>query len=119
MLSLIGWSMSAVFIAVMTMLIAWMFGLPLRHEPKLRARWLSNGELTLAGVLLGFLALQVVFAVAPITTVVDELGEYEARDVNGWALLLAWSLFSDVVLSTFPTPFLPSHLTDRGFSHQV
>jgi len=48
MLSLIGWSMSAVFIAVMTMLIAWMFGLPLRHEPKLRAAVINYGRLVTA-----------------------------------------------------------------------
>jgi hypothetical protein len=62
--------------------------------PSLRSRWLANGELTIAGVVLGFLATEIVIAAAPVSTVVDEFGPYEARDVNELALLIAWSLFA-------------------------
>jgi hypothetical protein len=93
-MSLIGWVVGAVSIAVISMVIALLVGLPLRLVHRLRSRWLANGELTVAGVLLGFVAIEIVLAAAPISTVVDELGPYEARDVNGWALLIAWSLFA-------------------------
>ena len=76
------------------MVIALLVGLPLRLVPSLRSRWLANGELTVAGVLLGFVAIEIVIATAPVSTILDELGPYEARDVNGWPLLIAWSLFA-------------------------
>jgi hypothetical protein len=68
-------------------------GLPHRLVHPLRSRWLANGELTVAGVLLGFVAIEIVLAVAPVSTLVDELASYEARDVHSRALLIAWSLF--------------------------
>lgn len=93
-MSLIGWMVSAVSIAVISMVVALLAGLPLRLVPTLRSRWLANGELTVAGVALGFVVIEIVIAAAPVATVVDEFGPYEARDVNGWALLIAWSLFA-------------------------
>jgi hypothetical protein len=93
-LSLIGWTIGAVSIAVTSMIVALLVGLPLRLVPTLRSRWLANGELTIAGVALGFVATEIVIAAAPVSTVVDDFGPYEARDVNGWALLITWSLFA-------------------------
>ena len=93
-LSLFGWTIGAVWIAVTSMGISLLVGLPLRLVPALRAGWLANGELTIAGALLGFVASEFVIASAPVSTVVDELGPYEMRDVNGWALFVAWSLFA-------------------------
>jgi len=93
-LSLIGWTMGAVSIAVTSMIVALLVGLPLRLVPTLRSRWLANGGLTIAGVALGFVATEIVIAAAPVSTVVDEFGPYEARDVNGWALLITWSVFA-------------------------
>ena len=92
--SLIGWIVGAVSIAVISMVVALLVGLPLRLVPRLRSRWLANGELTVAGIALGFVVIEIVIAAAPVATVVDEFGPYEARDVNGWPLLLAWSLFA-------------------------
>lgn len=93
-LSLIGWTVGAVWIALASMIVSLLVGLPLRLAPKLRRRWLANGELTFGGAVLGFLATEIVIATAPVSTVVDDLGSYEARDVNGWALFIAWSLFA-------------------------
>ncbi|HEX6954629.1 MAG TPA: hypothetical protein VF156_07080 [Agromyces sp.] len=93
-LSLIGWTVGAVWIALTSMIVSLLVGLPLRLAPKLRRRWLANGELTFGGAVLGFLATEIVIATAPVSTVVDDLGPYESRDVNGWALFIAWSLFA-------------------------
>ena len=56
-LSLIGWVISAVSIALMSMVVVLLVGLPLRLVPSLRSRWLANGELPVAGVVLGFIAI--------------------------------------------------------------
>jgi len=71
MLSLIGWTIGAVSIAVTSMVVALLVGLPLRLVPTLRSRWLANGELTIAGVVLGFLATEIVIAAAPVSTVLN------------------------------------------------
>jgi hypothetical protein len=93
--ALIGWFMFAVSIAVSSMLLALLVGLPLRLVPRLRSRWLANGELPIVGVVLSFSAIELLMATASVSTVVDEFGiPYEVRDVNGWALLLAWSIFA-------------------------
>jgi hypothetical protein len=93
-LSLIGWTVGAVWIALASMAVSLVIGLPLRLAPGLRRRWLANGELTIGGAVLGFLATEIVIATAPVSTVVDDLGPYQARDVNGWALFIAWSIFA-------------------------
>ncbi|WP_205791559.1 DUF4259 domain-containing protein [Microbacterium sulfonylureivorans] len=94
MLSLIGWVVAAVFVAVVSMIGAFVIGLPVRLVPAVRSRWLAHGELTVAGVVLGFVGCVIIIAVAPMSTATDELGTYEVRDTNGWVLLAAWSLFA-------------------------
>ncbi len=93
-LSMVGWPIAALVVAVPSMLIVLLVGLPLRLVPALRARWLRNGEITVAGVVIGLIASIGVIAAAPVIPVVDEIGLYEARDINWWAQLGAWLLFA-------------------------
>lgn len=93
-LSMVGWPIAALVVAVPTMLIVLLVGLPLRLVPALRARWLRNGEITVAGVVIGLIASIVVIAAARVIPVVDEIGVDEARDINWWAELGSWFLFA-------------------------
>ncbi|MFG6403733.1 hypothetical protein [Microbacterium sp. P04] len=93
-LSLIGIPLVALVIAVSSMVIAFLVGLPIRLVPRLRAWWLNAGEWTLIGVLVGLLAMGIAVAVAPTVVVTDAYDSYRERDVNEWALIIAWSLFT-------------------------
>ncbi|GLI28304.1 hypothetical protein ARHIZOSPH14_25460 [Agromyces rhizosphaerae] len=92
--AVIGWGINAVLIAMISMICAWILGLPLRHIPRLRSWWLSNGEWPVAGVVLGFVALCFVVSLAPVTQATDEFGTYEARMVDPRALLAVWGIFA-------------------------
>jgi hypothetical protein len=93
-LSAIGYAFEALGIAVVSMVVAFLIGLPLRMVPELRTRWLANGELTLAGAALGFVVCVIVIIAAPTVAMTDEIGTYTARDTSNWALLAAWALFA-------------------------
>lgn len=93
-LSVVGWPIAALAISFSSMVIALLVGLPLRLVPALRARWLAHGEWTVAGVIIGLASTIVIIAAAPMITVVDETGIYEARDITWWAQLGAWFLFA-------------------------
>lgn len=92
-LSMVGWPIAALVVAVPSMLIVLLAGLPLRLVPALRARWLRNGEITVAGVVIGLIASIVVIAAAPMIPA-DQIDLYEARDINRWAQFGAWFLFA-------------------------
>ena len=76
------------------MVAAFVAGLPVRLVATLRSRWLANGELTVAGAVIGLSACWLLMALAPVTTVTDELGSHQARMPILWALLAAWALFA-------------------------
>lgn len=92
--SLLAYGVMAVVIAVVSMIGAFAAGLPMRLVAKLRSRWLANGELTMAGAVIGFSACCLLMAFAPVTIVTDELGSYQVREPIGWALIAAWALFA-------------------------
>lgn len=92
--SLLGYGVMAVVIALVSMVGAFAIGLPMRLVGNLRSRWLAHGELTMAGAVLGFTACCLLMAFAPVTTVTDELGSYQVREPFGWALFAAWVLFA-------------------------
>lgn len=89
--SLIGWAVASVIVAVVSMVAAFLIGLPVRLIPALRSRWLGKGELTVAGAVLGILACVIIIAVAPTSAAPDDLS---VRHPNEWALIAAWSLFT-------------------------
>jgi hypothetical protein len=89
-----GTLVSAVVIALASVIAAMAVGLPVRLVPGIRSQWIANGEVTVVGAVLGLLGCIVVMAVAPVHTVTDELGAYAVRDYNGWALLAAWCVLT-------------------------
>lgn len=93
-LSLIGWPILALIVAVVSIIAAMVLGLPVRLIPSLRSWWRSHGTVTLIGAVLGFMTCVVVLATAPIVLTHDESGDYLARNPDEWALLAAWSIFS-------------------------
>ncbi len=93
-LTLIGWPILAVIIAVISMIAAMLVGLPIRLIPTLRTWWRSHGIVTLIGVVLGLTACIIILATAPIVLAHDEDGAYMARNPNWWVLLSAWSVFA-------------------------
>lgn len=87
--TLIGWAIVGVSVAVPSMIVAMIVGLPLRLVPRLRARWLANGEITVAGVVVGF----VLCAIAtPPASLGGESGGWS--DAAWWVLLASWALLA-------------------------
>ena len=92
--SLLGYGVMAVVIALVSMVGVFAAGLPIRLVAKLRHRWLANGELTVAGAVIGVSACWLLVAFAPVTNVTDEWGSYHVREPILWALFAAWALFA-------------------------
>ncbi|MGN8552512.1 UNVERIFIED_CONTAM: hypothetical protein OHV15_08005 [Microbacterium sp. SLM126] len=93
-LSLIAMTLFATVIAVASMIVAMLLGLPVRLIRGLRSRWLANGEVTVIGAVIGLAACIIVLSVGPVHEVTDEYGTYEVRDANTWLLLATWSVFA-------------------------
>ncbi|MDQ4213814.1 hypothetical protein [Microbacterium capsulatum] len=92
--SAIGWAITAVTGALASMIVALAVGVPLRIVSTLTKWWLRNGEVTLAGALVGAAACWFVVATSPVETLVDNLGTYTTHLPNPWALGAAWALFT-------------------------
>lgn len=92
--SLLVEGLIAVLVAVGSMAVAFTIGLPLRMVDALRFRWLANGELTVAGAVIGVTACFLLIGSAPVRYVADDFGGYAVREPNGWLLLAAWVLFA-------------------------
>ncbi|MBF4562517.1 hypothetical protein ITJ43_10210 [Microbacterium sp. VKM Ac-2870] len=92
--SLLVLGVFAVVVAAVSMVGAFVVGLPLRLIAGLRSRWLANGELTVVGAVVGLSACCLLIAFAPVTDVTAELGTSPSREPIGWALFAAWALFA-------------------------
>lgn len=92
--SLLVYGVTAVVIALVSMAGVFAAGLPIRLVAKLRHRWLANGELTVAGAVIGLSACWLLVAFAPVTNVTDEFGSHHVREPIVWALVTAWALFA-------------------------
>ncbi|UNK69302.1 hypothetical protein [Microbacterium sp. H1-D42] len=90
-LSLIGIVISGVLVAVPSMVLAMVIGLPIRLIPALRSRWLANGAITVAGAVIGFIALIGITAALAVSA-----GEGGASAATAlWGLLaIAWGVFA-------------------------
>lgn len=94
-LSLVGWLIGSVVIAVASTTVVFVLGWPLRVMPRLRRVWLTAGWALVAGVVLSLAAVVVLFVTAPTHAVADvEVGTYLQRDVWGWPLLIAWTVYA-------------------------
>jgi len=91
-MSMLSIGITAVIIAVSSMIVAMLVGLPVRLVPSLRSRWRAHGELTVAGAALGLLVCAA--AVAAMATNPDERGAAVGPDIVFWALVIGWALFA-------------------------
>jgi uncharacterized membrane protein len=90
-MSLIGIVVSGVLVAVPSMVLAMVIGLPIRLVPALRSRWLANGAITVAGAVVGFIALIGITAALAVNA--REGGAAPAAVL--WGLLaIAWGMFA-------------------------
>ncbi|MFJ2552612.1 hypothetical protein [Microbacterium sp. NPDC087591] len=89
--SLIGWGIAAVVISVASMIVAMVIGLPVRLAPRLRSRWLANGEITIAGAAVGLVSCLAIVASMETPDASETSG---APDPLMWALLVARALFA-------------------------
>lgn len=92
--SLLVYGVTAVVIALVSMVGVFAAGLPIRLVTRLRRRWLENGELTMAGAVIGLSACWLLMAFAPVANVTDEFGSHQVRAPIVWALVAAWVLFA-------------------------
>jgi len=90
-MSIISVGVTAVVIAVLSMIAAMCVRLPLRLVPALRSRWLANGEMTVAGAGLGLIVCAAVIAAMATNSGEGEAlagsGTLFAVLTAGWALL--------------------------------
>lgn len=93
-LSVVLYAVAAVVIGVVSTVGSFAIGLPLRLVAKLRSVWLANGELTIAGIVIGFAACCLLIAFAPIAVITDEFGSHQVREPILWALVASWVLFA-------------------------
>lgn len=91
-MSVIGVGITAVIIAVPSMIAAMLVGLPVRLVPALRSRWLANGELTVAGAALGIVMCAA--AIAAMATNSVERGVLSGSDSLLWLLIAGWTLLT-------------------------
>jgi hypothetical protein len=103
MIGLISLAVFPLAIALASMIVTMVIGLPIRLVPGIRKRWLVNGEITVGGAVLGFLGCAIALYVAPVITSTDQYETAGARDANGWLLLTTWSLFA-ISVSHFVWP---------------
>lgn len=88
--TLIGWNIIGVMVAVPSMLGALIVGLPLRLVPAIRSRWLAHGEITVAGAVSGFIGCVVMVA----SGVMSDLSSTAGGSVPLWLLWAAWFVFA-------------------------
>lgn len=88
-MSILSVGITAVIIALSSMIPAMVIGLPIRLVPALQSRWLAHGELTVAGAGLGL-----VLCVAAMSASSVERGARPGSDDLVWMLIIGWALFS-------------------------
>jgi hypothetical protein len=99
---------AAIFVFAITGLIIGVLGLPIRLIGPVRRAWLGNGEVTIAGVVLGGVLLVLAYLLGTWGDVAQDHGNYAVFTPSlfpllvGW-LLLAWSLS----LLVWPARWLP------------
>ena len=90
-MTLIGWNIIGVVVAVPSMIGALIVGLPLRLVPAIRSRWLANGELTVVGAVSGFIGCVVMVASGMIS---EAPAIADGSHVPLWLPWAAWFVFA-------------------------
>ncbi|MBT2498858.1 hypothetical protein J7E25_07095 [Agromyces sp. ISL-38] len=95
MLSMVGWAFWSVLAAVITTALMIIIGLSLRLLPVLRRWWRANGEVMLAGTLVGLGLIVVAFIMGTPRRVEEPFEqEFVVFEPNGWLLLTGWLVFA-------------------------
>ena len=114
-MTLIAWSIVGVMIAVPSTIGALIIGLPLRLIPAIRLRWLVNGEITVVGAVLGFIASAVLVA-SGVTAYA--LATPDGSYASLWLLCAAWVVFTvSVAHFVWPARWRRTERHSAGESH--
>lgn len=99
---------AAIVIFLLTGLIVGIVGLPVRLIGPVRRAWLGNGEVTVAGVVLGALLIVVAFALGSWGKVHDEHAMYAVFTPSPVPLLMGWFVLAlSLSLLVWPARWLP------------
>jgi hypothetical protein len=98
----------AIFVFLLTGLIVGILGLPVRLIGPVRRAWLGNGEVTVAGVVLGVLLIIVAYALGSWGNIHQEHGTYALFTPSPLPLLIGWFVLAlSLSLLVWPARWLP------------
>ena len=104
----------AVIVFAVTMVGTLVIGLPVRLIPPLRRLWLANGEVTIAGIVLGAALILVAYALGGWQRVPLEYGLHRVFVPSLWPLALGWAIFAlSLMHVVWPARWLPRRV--RGW----
>ena len=116
--SVFGWGFTAVieavgmaFLFVITGLIVGVLGLPVRLIGPLRRWWLGNGEVTIAGVMLGVIFIIVAYAFGSWGSLEAEFNTYAFYDPQPHMLIAGWLMFAfSLSMLVWPARWMPRRM---------
>jgi hypothetical protein len=95
MLSLIGWFVWSAATAILTTAVVLVLGSPIRLIPRVRRWWMANGEVMVAGALLGCALIVSSFLLGQQETIRETSSQwFEVLMPNGALLLAGWLFLS-------------------------
>ena len=99
---------AAIFVFIITGLVVGLLGLPIRLIGPVRRAWLGNGEVTIAGVVLGVLLLVVAYLFGTWGNVHHDHRAYAVFTPSPLPLLIGWFVLAySLSLLVWPARWLP------------
>lgn len=100
--------LAAFFVFLITGLVVGLLGLPIRLIGPVRRAWLGNGEVTIAGVMLGVLLLVVAYLLGTWGNLHQDHRAYAVFTPSPLPLLSGWFVFAySLSLLVWPARWLP------------
>ena len=91
-----------------TGLLVGILGLPIRLVGPLRRAWLGNGELTIAGVVVGLFMIVVAYLFGSWGSIDGTFNSYAFYSPSPWPLLIGWLLLAfSLSLLVWPARWMP------------
>lgn len=98
----------AIFVFLLTGLIVGLLGLPIRLIGRVRRAWLGNGELTIAGVVLGTVLIVAAYLLGNWSDIHEQHGTYAVFTPSPLPLLVGWFVLAfSLSLLVWPARWLP------------